>query len=105
MKKGLGYLFFFLAITVFVGCESDSDPDDVCKQSTITCDIGDVTSCCEVGGDCYFIVDGKKYATQDDLNAVCSPNAGIQELKLIKLQLDAETKLLLQEVRASAICQ
>jgi hypothetical protein len=106
MKKQLSlltYLFALALMASFTSCESDDE--ETCDDTPLSqCPSADIATCCPDDGDCYYIYNGDKYTSKDDIVALCKPKASAQEIQLMQMELDKHTMQLLDEARSAAIC-
>ena len=104
MKK----LLLPIALFAAFGLASCGDEllDSSCEQAdkTKSCDITKAEICSdEETEEVYYTYNGKKYTNVDDLIDVLCPNATIEDKLVIRKQLTAQGKRLLDRIRVNAI--
>lgn len=104
MKKLLLPIALF-AVFGLAAC-GDETLDSACEQATKTksCDITKAEICSdEETEEVYYTYNGKKYTDVDELIDVLCPNATIEDKLVIRKQLTAQGKRLLDRIRVNAI--
>ncbi|GEM_PF-4677021 len=103
----LGGLSMTALLFMTTGCDSDDDKE-TCKVHTKdfgTCAAKDISVCSDNDLNSYYLYKGDK-KTQAQLDAIClPPEASAAQIKAAKMELDAVTLQLMDEVKANAICK
>lgn len=96
--------FLYVSLT---GC-GDDDSDETCNAAIKdfgTCSAEDISVCSDNDLNSYYLYKGVE-KTEEELDEICfSANASASEIRAAKIELNALTQQLIEEVRLKAICQ
>lgn len=108
MKKILLPVALFAAFALSA-C-GDEPLDESCEQAEQgavkkeVCDLSVAEACYDEDGTPYFSYKGEKYYNATDLGvAVCGEGVAVADMEIIKKQLNAQMKRLIDRIRVNAI--
>ncbi len=103
----LPYALMGVLFGLFTACGSD-DSDETCNAAIKdfgTCSAEDISVCSDNDLNSYYLYKGVE-KTEEELDDICFPaNASAAEIRAAKIELNALTQQLIEEVRLKAICQ
>ncbi len=106
-KLVLPYAVMGILFGLLTACGSD-DTDETCKAAIKdfgTCSLEDISVCSDNDLNSYYLYKGDKI-TQEKLDEIClSASVSAAEIEAAKIELDALTQQLIEEVRMKVVCQ
>ncbi|MBI9061317.1 MAG: hypothetical protein JEZ14_04980 [Marinilabiliaceae bacterium] len=102
MKKGL--IFLLPLLLSLAACEKDNE--ETCDETPLSqCPTADISTCCPDEGECYYVYNGERYDSDDEIVKLCSPSGSNEQFMSLKLEIDNYTQKLIEEAKMAAVCQ